>query len=67
MTNWEKQKARLERRAAVLGAEMDKAIEAFDTDGFFNAYNQTFNCMGAKQRHAYYIRMLEKHLSADRG
>ena len=56
---WEQEKAYCARRAEVLGAEMDVAIEAGDRDRFTAAYQTAMRYMTVKQRTTYFKRWLE--------
>ena len=58
---WEQEKAYRARRAEQIAADMDRAIEANDKDGFLAAWEKAMIYMNKRQRSPYYIRMLEKN------
>lgn len=55
---WEQEKAYARKRAQVLAAEMDAAIEANDRNRFEAAYQTSMRYMTVKERSVYYLRFL---------
>ena len=60
---WKKEKARKQRKAQRLSEEMDQAIEAGDDEGFQKAFQETLDCMKAKERGVYFRKYLAERRS----